>query len=64
MALECILNEDSFWAIVYVVIGFLLGEGSRVARAKFRIRKLKRTIREELISIHKQIDLKKTLFAK
>lgn len=63
MAWDCVPRSGSFWTVVGVVIGFLLGEGSRIIRDKLRIRRLKRAIREELLSIHKQIDSKKDIIA-
>src|SRR5262249_18575352 len=51
----------SFWAIVGVVLGFALGEGSRLVRGWFRIARLKKLVRDELLSIRMQIPQKREI---
>ncbi len=64
--IHCILNDASVvqsiisvtGTLLGIIIGFLLGEGSRLYREKIRIRKLKKILKEELESIQKQIPCK------
>ena len=53
-----LISSSPFWTIVGVVIGVLLGEGSRYIRYRIRIFKLKRIVSEELRSLKMQIPLK------
>jgi len=63
MLLE-LVKSGGFWAVVGVILGFELGEGTRLIRYHFRISKLKRIILEELKSVQAQIPQKKDLVKK
>ncbi|MBA7638294.1 hypothetical protein ES703_45947 [subsurface metagenome] len=60
-----LVKSPYFWNLISVIsgiiLGFLLGEGSRYLRYRLRIRKLKRVVKEELMSILAQIPWKKTI---
>lgn len=56
-----IISSPTFRNIILVILGFCLGEGSRLIRYYFRIYKLKHIIREELECILKQLPRKKKL---
>ena len=60
-----LIKSQSFWgvfgSVVGVILGFLIGEGSRVFRYRWRICKLKHLVKEELRSILKQIPQKKEI---
>ena len=60
-----LIKSQSFWgvfgSVVGVILGFLIGEGNRIFRYRWRICKLKRLIEEELRSILKQIPQKKEI---
>lgn len=62
--LEALIDRSSFWALVGVALGFLLGEGSRVIRHLIRVRRLKRMIRHEMASIRAQIPQKLDILRK
>lgn len=49
------------WSLLGVVLGFSLGEGARWVREKFRIRRLKRAIQNELRAILAQIEDKEDI---
>lgn len=49
------------WSLLGVVLGFSLGEGARWIREKYRIRRLKRAIQNELSAILAQIEDKKDI---
>lgn len=49
------------WSLIGVVLGFSLGEGARWVREKFRIRRLKKAIQNELSAILAQIEDKKDI---
>lgn len=59
--LEKIITKTEFWIIVGVIVGFLLGEGSRYLRYRYRIHKLRSILREELKAISAQIEQKKDI---
>ncbi|MFV9646126.1 MAG: hypothetical protein ACNYWU_09915 [Desulfobacterales bacterium] len=59
--LEKLITSSSFWAIIGVFIGFILGEGARYIRYRIRISKLKRIIHDELKSLKNQIPLKEDI---
>jgi hypothetical protein len=59
-----IARNPELWAIVGVIVGFLLGEVSRLLRHMARIRSLRKMIREELKSIQAQVPQKVDLIAK
>ena len=63
MLLE-LVKSGGFWAVVGVILGFAMGEVTRLIRHQFRINKLKRIILEELKSIQAQIPQKKDLVKK
>ena len=52
------------WGVIGVVVGWLLGEGSRLLHARLRIQKLKRMLREELKSILAQLPQKRDILHK
>ena len=52
---------EAWLGIAGVVVGFLLGEGSRWARERLNVRGIKRAIKEELGTILGQIDEKKDM---
>src|SRR4029077_17526173 len=56
-----LIDTASFWAIVGVMLGFVLGEGSRLVRHWFRIARLKRLVRDELVSLRMQIPQKRDI---
>jgi len=56
-----LLKSPYFWSLIFVLVGFLLGEGSRYFRYRSRLWKLKRIIKEELRSILAEIPLKKDI---
>src|SRR5258706_2033339 len=58
------MDTSSFWALIGVALGFALGEGSRIIREWFRIGRLKKLIRDELVSIHMQIPQKRDILGK
>ncbi len=58
------MDLSSFWALAGVILGFALGEGSRLLRHWLRIGKLKKLVRDELISIRKQIPQKREILWK
>jgi hypothetical protein len=58
------MDSSSFWALVGVTVGFVLGEGSRLVRRWLRISKLKRLVRDELISVKMQIPQKRDILRK
>jgi hypothetical protein len=53
-----LINFQPFWSILGVLVGFLLGEGTRYFRYKIRILRLKRVVREELKTIIMYTNLK------
>lgn len=59
-----LVKSVGFWGIIGVILGYALGEGTRLIRYHFRISKLKRIILEELKSIQAQIPQKKDLVKK
>ena len=61
MTVDDIMKFQPAWTLAAVVVGFMLGEGSGCLRERFRIRRLKRTIRNELKSIKQQIPQKKDI---
>jgi len=56
-----LVKSASFWGLIGVILGFLLGEGSRYLRYRLRIRNLKCIIRQELKSILVQIPQKEKI---
>ncbi|WP_291555316.1 hypothetical protein [Comamonas sp. SCN 65-56] len=54
-------NPSPWFALIGVVVGFLLGEGSRYVRYRFEIRRNKRVILTELKSILAQIPQKQDI---
>ncbi len=54
-------KSSSFWTLVGVMLGFLLGEGSRYLRYRVRICKLKEIVKKELRSILAQIPQKRDI---
>jgi hypothetical protein len=60
---EELLKERGFWALVGVLAGFLLGEGSRYVRYRWRVCALKKNLKSELLSLKKQIDQKKEIIS-
>lgn len=60
MLLE-LIRTQSFWALIGVLFGFLLGEGTRYIRYRLRRYRLERIIEEELKSILVQIPQKKDI---
>jgi hypothetical protein len=63
MTIDEFFKHQPFWTLAAVVVGFMLGEGSRYIREKLRIWRLKRTIRKELKSIKFQIPQKKDILS-
>jgi len=53
-----ILRQQPFWALLGVVLGFLLGEGSRLIREWWRLKRLRVALEQELRSIQTQIPQK------
>lgn len=49
------VDSKPFWALVGVILGFLLNEFSSIIKKRVQIRNLKRTLREECKSIIAQI---------
>jgi len=49
------------WGLLGVVLGFTLGEGARWLREKFRIRRLKKVVQNELCAILAQIEDKEDI---
>jgi len=49
------------WSLLGVVLGFSLGEGARWVRERFRIRRLKRAVQNELRAILAQIEDKEDI---
>ena len=58
------MDTSSFWALIGVTLGFALGEGSRLVRRWVRIGKLKKLVRDELVSIQMQIPQKREILGK
>lgn len=56
-----LIKSVGFWSVVGIIIGFMLGEGSRWIRYKLRVRKLKQMIKDELKSILAQIPQKREI---
>jgi hypothetical protein len=56
-------ENQPFWALAGVVVGFFLSEGSRYVRERIRIFRLKRAIHKELESIKSQIPQKQDIVA-
>lgn len=56
-----LIKSTSFWIVMSVIVGFLLGEVHRWIREKLRIEKLKSMIEEELKSIRNQVIRKKEI---
>ncbi len=56
-----LLKSPYFWSLIFVLLGFLLGEGSRYLRYRSRLWRLKRIIKEELGSILAEIPQKKDI---
>jgi len=63
-----LIERTEFWSIVAVTIGallgFLFGEASHLLRQRYRIRRLKHLIREELKAIAAQMEQKKDIIRK
>jgi hypothetical protein len=59
-----IMDTSSFWALAGVALGFVLGEGSRLLRHWIRVGRLKKLIRDELISIRMQIPQKRAIVSR
>ncbi len=61
MSFEEIFKNQPFWTLTAVFFGFMLGEGTRFIRDKFKIRRFKRAIKKELESVKYQIFHKKDI---
>lgn len=61
MSTDEFIKFQPAWTLAAVIVGFMLGEGSRYLREKVRIWRLKRTIRNELESIRRQIPQKRAI---
>ena len=59
--MDRLFTSSSFWGLAGVVIGFVLGQGARYIRFRWRIHRLKGVIDTELKSLLYQIDQKKDI---
>lgn len=56
-----LIQSSGLWTLAGIIIGFILAEGGRYIRYRWRIRRLKRMIKEELRSILYQIQQKEDI---